>query len=592
MQTSMDVPKPHSTFDHLTSHYPPWAKLLARKYFTKTLIQFILHGNVRDLVRLENPDTEDINYVGLIDFLANELFVARDIVVLYDRAAGIHFLDAQMQKDFNHAISGHDSLFGTEYAKKRPRNPSQVLAILDNYFRLRLNSGKRIACIIDYAETIIPMAEASMYSADDRSALVNLQRWAHDPLFLQHDFTICLITENLSDLNQQHVQSPWTAEINIPLPENEERFTFAEWATNDSLSVFEQYSELTLDLFAQNTPGLGYTQLQTILADTLENKSHLNFDHLTELKKRMIEESAFGMLEFVESNNNLDDVAGHHEAKTHLRHAASALRQGMHEVMPMGYLVSGPVGTGKTFLITCFANEIGIPMVKLKNFRSQWQGQTEGNLERILNLLEAMPPVAVMIDEADAALGNRDASGDSGVSKRVFGQIASFMSKPEHRGRIIFFLITARPDLMPVDLKRQGRAEEHIALFYPSTPRDRLELLRVMMRRTDVMLSEDSVPRALLNGDTVYSGADMEALLTRAKFRAAAMNGSPNAVTSEILSFVVGDFVPPSNSEEKELQALVAVMESTSQESLPEMYQSMDRRDIAQRIQQLKMTVT
>ena len=141
----------------------------------------------------------------------------------------------------------------------------------------------------------------------------------------------------------------------------------------------------------------------------------------------------------------------------------------------MGYLVSGPVGCGKTFMVQCFAGDIGIPMVKLKNFRSQWQGQTEANLEKILTLLEAMTPVAVMIDEADAALGNRDSGGDSGVSKRVFGQIAAFMSNPEHRGRVIFFLVTARPDYMPVDLKRQGRAEEHIALFYPSNRKEREE---------------------------------------------------------------------------------------------------------------------
>jgi SpoVK/Ycf46/Vps4 family AAA+-type ATPase len=189
--------------------------------------------------------------------------------------------------------------------------------------------------------------------------------------------------------------------------------------------------------------------------------------------------------------------------------------------MPMGYLVSGPVGTGKTFLITTFAGEIGIPMVKLKNFRSQWQGVTEGNLEKILTLLRAMNPVAVMIDEADAALGDRSSSGDSGVSSRVFGQIAQAMSDTRYRGKIIWFLVTARPDLMPVDLKRQGRAEEHIALFYPSTREDREELLHVMMRKTGIQVPADQIPETLLDGERTYSGADMEALLTRAKFRAA-----------------------------------------------------------------------
>ena len=38
-----------------------------------------------------------------------------------------------------------------------------------------------------------------------------------------------------------------------------------------------------------------------------------------------------------------------------------------------------------------------------------WQGQTEANLERILAILDSIGPVAVMIDEADAALGSRDA---------------------------------------------------------------------------------------------------------------------------------------------------------------------------------------
>ena len=115
-----------------------------------------------------------------------------------------------------------------------------------------------------------------------------------------------------------------------------------------------------------------------------------------------------------------------------------------------------------------------------------------------------MPPVAVMIDEADAALGNRSAEGDSGVSKRVFGQIASFMSKPEHRGRIIFFLITARPDLMPIDLKRQGRAEEHIALFYPLRQR----IARASSRhdaQNRHQYPEKDIPPALLNGNTIYS---------------------------------------------------------------------------------------
>ena len=573
-----------------TAHAPSWATEIARKYLGGTVNQFILNGNVRDLVPALRSSGE-CEYKELIAFLTEELFHPRDIVVLYDRAAGIRFKDQETRQDFDQFLRAYDTRKGTAHALQLPRDPVRALLLLDMYFRLRLRQGKGIACVLDFAETVIPMAEAAMYSAEDRSAIVILQRWAHDQFFLEHDFTVCLIAENLSNLNQQYVQSPWTAEIHLPMPGKPARLAFAERHCADHLDIFTAHSDVTLASLANNTAGLSFIQLRSILADTLKNRVRLTFEQLSEMKKEMIEEAAFGMLEFVETDYNLDMVAGHNEAKEHLRHAAIALKRGREDVIPMGYLVSGPVGTGKTFLVTCFAGEIGIPMVKLKNFRSQWQGQTEGNLEKILNLLEAMPPVAVMIDEADAALGNRSAQGDSGVSQRVFGQIAAFMSNAKHRGRIIFFLITARPDLMPVDLKRQGRAEEHLALFYPSTRALRLELLQVMMHRTGLDIPVEAVPEALLSGERTYSGADMEAVLTRAKFRAAALGGKDAVVTADILAHVVSDFIPPTYPLQVELQTLAAVMESTSRDLLPEPYSSMSRQEVIQRMAELKHLV-
>ena len=497
------------------AHYPRWARELARRYFTKTLNQFVLHGNVRDLV----PTVDERGataYVPLRQFLAEDLFAGRDVVVFYDRADGIHFQDAESRKDFNRALSGYDTIFGTEYAQKLPKDPARVFALLDNYFRLRLADGKRVAAVVDYAETVIPMSEAASASVEDRSALVTLQKWAHDPLLLKSDFTLAIVAENLGDLSRAFVQSPYNAELEVDFPGPDARRSFVSWFLDhqrDGRARFDRLSTVPDATLAQNTAGLGYVQLRSILADVIENERPLTFETLSEKKKELIEAEAYGLLEFVETDYSLDMVAGHAEAKAHLRAAAEAIKAGRPDVMPMGYLVSGPVGTGKTFMVTTFAGEIGIPMVKLKNFRSQWQGVTEGNLEKILTLLRAMNPVAVMIDEADAALGDRNSSGDSGVSSRVFGQIAQAMSDTRFRGKIIWFLVTARPDLMPVDLKRQGRAEEHIGLFYPSTREERLELLDVMMRKTGVEVEIAEVPEALLDGERTYSGADMEALL-------------------------------------------------------------------------------
>ncbi|WP_263831596.1 AAA family ATPase [Salinibacter sp.] len=574
--------------DPYTAHYPPWARELARKYFTKTVSTFILHGDIRDVVPTEDRDGARI-YPPLRRFLTDDLFAARDVVVFYDRSAGIHFADAASRRDFSRALAGEERLAGTEYENNLPKAPNKVFELLEDYFRLRLSNGTRVACVIDYAETVAPMAEASMYSAQDRQSLVYLQKWSRDSLFLESDFTLTLLTENLTDLNQQLVQSPHTAEIYVPIPEGDDRQAYIDWALDERGDRFRAHSDVPPEALAQNTAGLNYTQLRTILADVLENQNRLTAATLSDLKKEFIEAEAYGMLEFIETDNSLDLIAGHNEAKDHLRQAAHAVQTGRHDVLPMGYLVSGPVGCGKTFLINCFAGEIGIPMVKLKNFRSQWQGVTEGNLEKILNLMEAMTPVAVLIDEADAALGDRDAQGDSGVSQRVFSQIVSFMSDPAHRGRVIFFLVTARPDLMPVDLKRQGRAEEHLSLFYPHTRADREELLRVMMRRTGVDLPIEAAPPELLEGERTYSGADMEAVLTRAAFRAAGSNDG--TVTPALLQETVNDFIPPTYPTEVELQQLAAVLECTSRDLLPERFRSMKRSEVVERLEQLKRMV-
>src|SRR5467141_2628929 len=200
-----------------------------------------------------------------------------------------------------------------------------------------------------------------------------------------------------------------------------------------------------------------------------------------------------------------------------------------------------------------------------------------------------MLPVAGIADEADAFLGNRNAQGDSGTSARVFSQIATFMGNTEYRGKIVWFLLTSRPDLLPVDLKRQGRAEEHLALFYPESHEERVELVKTMARKAKVNFDGDMV--AILPPDLPkMSGADIEAALVRAKLRA--VTDRREKVTADDLRETFADFVPPSYPLEVELQTLVAISECTSRELLPESYRQKPRDEITRRIRELKLLLS
>jgi SpoVK/Ycf46/Vps4 family AAA+-type ATPase len=324
-------------------------------------------------------------------------------------------------------------------------------------------------------------------------------------------------------------------------------------------------------------------QIEKLVAEVVESSEPWTEAQLLERKKMLVEAHAGGLMEFMSTHLTLDAVAGHHAAKAYLRAVAAALRAGHFQVIPMGFLVTGPVGTGKTFLLRCLAGEIGIPMVQLKNFRSPWVGETEANLDRILALLEALAPIAVLIDEADTQLGGRDREGDSGVSARVFGRLASFMSDPRHRGRILWFLATARPDLLPVDFKRQGRAEEHIPLFAPTTPAEKKEVVQALAKRLG--LNTLTVPETGWENLPTFSGAEWEAILTRAHFLALAEGkGSP---TWQEVEKVLQDFLPPSYPEEIAYMTFLAILECTRKSLLPPAYQAIPRSQLLSEIARL-----
>jgi SpoVK/Ycf46/Vps4 family AAA+-type ATPase len=562
---------------------PRWAQKLSQKYHTKTVSTFLLYGQVRDLqpVALESGR----KYDTLKMFLAQQLFSDWDYVIFYDRSSGIRAAKPETQQELLRALSGYDAMYGTDYAKSMPKDPARALQILENFFRTRLSTGKAMALVIDFAETLVPGGEMSHLSAEDRFVVATLDKWAHDPQFLANEISVLLLAENLADISPRIARNPYVVPIELPLPDEEERLDYVRYKLEGK--KLQSVSDVPLAALAKMTAGLSRINLDRVLTEAIERDVRITTESLKEKKKELIQAECHGLLEFIEPAHNLDAVAGHAKAKEMLRNAANALKKGRNEVMPMGYLISGPVGTGKTFMVTSFAGEIGIPAVKFLNFRSQWQGVTESNLERIFTLLKALWPVAVMVDEADTFLGNRDSGGDSGTSSRVFGSIASFMGNTQYRGKIVWFLMTARPDLLPIDLKRQGRAEEHLGLFYPQTDTERDELFKVMQKKTGVSVEVPSFAALIPEGTRQFSGADIEAVMVRAKFKALA--DGREQVSVDDLKAVLADFIPPSYPLEIELQNLVAVQECTSRELLPEEFRKMNRDDVTRRVRELKM---
>jgi len=565
---------------------PAWAQELANKYGSKTANLYILHGNIRDYLPHERKEGE-FTIKRVQDYISEILFGNKDIIAYYDRSSGVTFSEEPMEHDYLAAAPSFARSDDIDKGDFTSSDPEKCFPYLEKYFLSKSFEEKRKlrkVFIIDFAEHIVPAGDLIRLSDTDRYCMVTFSRWATDPKFNAGDISVILLTENLSNISSSLLGSPYTIKINVPFPDEKIRERYLRYLQDKKKLLLDR--GLTTEKLAAITSGLNLKNLNSLAAESYERNEPLSLEFMRLKKKEIIESTAAGLLEFMETSYDLSHVSGHDFVKKRFKNAAKAIKKGRPDVMPMGYLIAGPVGTGKSFMVNAFAGEIGIPMVKFRNFRSKWQGETESNLERVLNILIALAPVGVMVDEADAFLGDRNQEGDSGTSNRVFAQIASFMGNTEYRGKIIWFLITCRPDLIPIDLKRQGRAEEHLALFYPETNKDREDLFKILVRKNDLDIRNFSVADLFKKFNHEYSGADLEAVLVRAKLNAAMDDRV--FVRREDMEEAMTDFMPAAYPNEVELQNLVAVLECTSKEMIPERFQKLNRTAIIKSIQELK----
>ncbi len=435
---------------------PAWAVELANAYESGAHGQFILYGNVHDRVAVNN------RLVNLSGYLEDDLLASFQIVLTYDLGNGLRI------------ERGGELIekWGGANLTNLPREPLTALHYVSRYLRyfgnlraLGREIKEHVAVIIRGIDHIIP-ADGAGYEHGSLTSI--LREWSSEAPFVDLPFTSILIADNLNDVEPLIAFDTHTARIRVPLPEAS--------ALESALAFLKvQYPKAfapdanTVHIAAALV-GVTVAALESMIKIRGHAAQTLNSADLTRIKKELVERDSAGLVEFIESKRTLDDYHGQDALKKWMRQDIALWHAGDLKALPMGYLLCGPVGTGKTFLVECLAGEAGVPVVKLKNFRDRWVGSSEGNLEKIFRLVRALGRCMVFIDEADQTLGKRDAgSGDSGLSGRLYSMIAQEMADTSNRGRVLWILASSRPDLIEVDLKRPGRVDVKVPLLPTTT---------------------------------------------------------------------------------------------------------------------------
>jgi ATP-dependent 26S proteasome regulatory subunit len=594
---------------------PPWADELKRRYLRGEASLFVLFGNVHDLVLSGDK------LLTVPDYLAESL-AKKDTIIRYNVATGCRFVKKGTK------IEGLEELM-------LQRAPDKVLPVLEKL----LFTSSNVALIIEYAEMVAPVGDASFSSEADRIAVVTLQRWSISPQLEATDNIVILLSEVASELSPKIVANPRVAAVKVPMPTADERRAVIKHVGGPNLDPawVDRLTDISAGLkavqikgilrpappgeedadarlrfikglvgdetrarkLAAITAGMAHDEIRDLIgakdappSSAGDEERHEQVLGLIAKRKReIIERECFGLIEFVEPAFDFSVVGGIEEVKRELQSIARNIREGRRNRVPMGLLFTGPMGTGKTFVAEAFVKESGLTGIKLKNFRSKWVGATESNLERILGVVQGIGNVIVIIDEGDRSFGGGgdDGDGDGGTSSRVIARLKEFMSDTSNRGRVLFILMTNRPDKLDIDIKRAGRLDRKIPFLYPQAPEEVEQVLLAQLRKhklkTEIELPRD---RAQVSQPIVgYSNADFEALALLANDYAAE-RGPDAPVTVADFTKSIADYLPSRDLEMLEYMELLAVFEASNRRMLPAKYARLTVDELQARLAELR----
>jgi len=333
----------------------------------------------------------------------------------------------------------------------------ELLRQLTECFRKYKNRENNLIIIIEAADLLLPDSEISRMSLADRQRVAIVNDWFSDPAFLNGGDTVILLSESRSNIHRRIAQLPQVVSIDVPLPNLEER----------QLYIRTQSKATPIAEIGEQTAGLSIHAIRQLLLSGNYTPEHI----AVKVEEYMIGQLGEGVIEFKRPSHTLKDVVGFSRIKSFME---QTLIPGFKEGTIGGAAVGGPIGGGKTFICEAMAAELGIPVILLKSIRSKWFGETDKIFERLRRLLESFHRIVIFVDEADTQFGAVE--GGHETERRLTGKIQAMMSDVQLRGKVIWFLMTARIHLLSPDIRRPGRMDLIIPILDPEG-QDRVDFM-------------------------------------------------------------------------------------------------------------------
>ena len=559
-----------------------WFAELARTLNSGQSRSVLLYGPTHDLY------FDGEAYVPLVPFLTKRCDVSGIVQLVYELNGPIRTQPAQAAEILRSAWVSwkakvdHDELILQSLVdRQRSRQKESLEREFDSLVRestgsptvaleflrqlticSRATGGPKLLIWIESADLLIPNSggDISRLGPADRQRVIILRDWFSDPAFQDGDDSVVLLSESRGGVHGLVTSMPQVLGVELPAPDLDRRQHFIETFTppiadhgSDPTQVSAATAGLSIHALRQLLRGAAHAGKQVTPADVVD-------------KVESYIQSQLGddVVEFKRPGHSLDDVIGATQLKAFLREEFIPRVQTSGDDALPGAAVAGPIGAGKTFIFEAVASELGVPVLTLKNIRSQWYGQTDVLFETLRRMLMSLGRVVIFVDEADTAFGGVGAEAHE-TERRLTGKVQQMMSDPLLRGKVTWLLMTARIHLLSPDIRRPGRVGDLIIPVLDPTDQDRLDFIAWMLKGVvegdPIELSKQLEPELAAESAAAFASL-------RSQLKAKAKRDG--LLTLDGVRTIAADFLPPAIGQTRRYQMLQALVNCTRRSLLPD----------------------
>lgn len=350
---------------------PQWVVSMRAKIRSNVSHAFLLSGNIRDYM-VRNISIED-GIVLTLDPQLNDF----DIVCTYDQAHGLGFYESDLvigdsePEDYRDAFLAamHDAQddLGWERTDDVPTNPVDLFTIISKICEQQPSDGHggKILLFADFLELLVPDASGSAMRPDERKLSIIMSDMCRSERADECGSVFVFFSDNLTAVSQViRSTASRTDVIEVPAPVLAERQDFIDHVIDvddrrlsDGRSLFDADRDddasgegVTKRWFAINTAGLACYQIEDIALRSLSDDMPITKTLVKERKSDIIRTDYENVLEIMDPRSGFDAIGGMDNIKAYFKkNVINPVHRGDFSAVPMGVLLSGAPGTGKSY---------------------------------------------------------------------------------------------------------------------------------------------------------------------------------------------------------------------------------------------------